>query len=304
VKAIATALAVVALWLASPAAQHTFRVGVERVRVDVLVTDKHKPVVGLTAADFQISDNDVPQTVDLIDRETVPLSVSLVLDTSSSVEGDKMTHLASAVDQAIRALSNEDSASLMTFSHEITSQAPPTSDLASLVKLTAGVRASGATALRDAVYAALATEPGTESRSVMIVFSDGLDTASWLTADQVAAAAQRSNTVIYGVTVADHQVVRAIQLADRVASSVEPEYSPNQTAFLDRIANLTGGRVIRTDVTARVGEAFRQVIEELRTRYLLSYSPTGVDTPGWHTIAVRVKGRRVQVQARRGYERR
>jgi hypothetical protein len=49
--------------------------------------------------------------------------------------------------------------------------------------------------------------------------------------------------------------------------------------------------------------AFDEILQEFRTRYLITYSPRGADTPGWHAIDVKVKGRRVQVRARRGYER-
>src|SRR6476619_5970501 len=74
-----------------------FTSGVDVVLVDALVTDGHKPIGGLTAADFELRDNGVVQTLDAASPESLPLSVLFVLDTSGSVAGEKMQHLARAV---------------------------------------------------------------------------------------------------------------------------------------------------------------------------------------------------------------
>jgi len=80
-------------------------------------------------------------------------------------------------------------------------------------------------------------------------------------------------------------------------------YAPGQTAFLEAIATATGGRVLKADITEHLPKAFDDILKEFRTRYVLTYYPRDVDASGWHTIEVKVKGRRATVTARRGYQR-
>lgn len=292
--------AVVALALSASAAaavaiaaeQRTFRSAVDLVRVDALVTDGRHAITGLTAADFELRDNGVPQKIDSVSLESLPLSVTFVLDTSGSVGGMKLAHLEDAVELVLDRLHDEDLASLITFSHRVHLAKPLTANRSAIRDAVHASSSGGATALRDAVYAGLALNAGEHARPLLIAFSDGLDNASWLTDAVVQHAAERSNAVVYGVAVAERIVNR------------QAAYARGQTAFLDAIAAATGGRVIRADTTDRVAAAFGDVLDEFRTRYFLTYYPAGgAATPGWHAIAVTVKGRRATVTARPGYQR-
>jgi VWFA-related protein len=168
------------------------------------------------------------------------------------------------------------------------------------------VEASGGTALHDAVYAGLALTAGLDTRPLVIAFSDGLDNASWLSAEAVEGVARRSGAVVYGVAVGARirtDVLRSPGGRQGQATiSARPEYVAGQTTFLDSIASTTGGRVIRADTLENLPRAFDEILREFRTRYVLTYSPRGVDTPGWHQIAVKVKGRTADVRARTGYQ--
>lgn len=311
IRACATAAAV-ALLTASSAAQN-FKSGVDVVRVDALVTDDNRPLMNLKARDFDLRDNGVPQSVTDASLESLPLSLVFVLDTSGSVAGRKMQNLEAAVDGIVQALHREDRAGLVTFSHRVWERVPIGADFSALQTVIRSVEASGGTSLHDAVYAGLALSAGHDTRPLVIVFSDGLDNASWLTAEAVERTARRSGAVVYGVAVAARMRLDQkrldpimIQPGERNAEIVlngHPEYLPGQTAFLDTIASTTGGRVLRADTTENLPKAFDEILREFRTRYVLSYSPRGVDAAGWHTIDLRVKGRRAEVKARRGYER-
>ena len=112
----------------------------------------------------------------------------------------------------------------------------------------------------------------------MIVFSDGLDTASWLTADAVVDVAKRSDVVVYAVS------VRSAQKPD----------------FLRDLTSTTGGRLLEVEKTTNLDAIFLGVLEEFRRRYLVSYTPRGVAPTGWHRLEVRVK-RNATVKARPGY---
>src|SRR6185369_14248176 len=116
-------------------------------------------------------------------------------------------------------------------------------------------------------------------RALIIVFSDGVDTSSWLSAGAVLDAAKRSDVVVYGVT---------------TRSRLKPEYLRDLTSF-------TGGRLFEIEKTANLGATFLGILDEFRHRYLVSYTPRGVATGGWHRLDVRVRNRRATVKARPGY---
>jgi VWFA-related protein len=73
--------------------------------------------------------------------------------------------------------------------------------------------------------------------------------------------------------------------------------------FLQELADATGGDIYRTRNAADLRDAFARILSEFRTRYLLTYSPQGVDKGGWHPIEVKLKNKKVKVTARRGYQR-
>ena len=288
-------------------AAQSFKSGVDVVRVDALVTNDNRPLVSLKPADFELRDNGVLQSITDASLESLPLSLVFVLDTSGSVAGRKMQNLGSAVDGILKGLRKEDRAGLVTFSHRVWERVPMGTDFSTLQTVIRAAEASGGTSLHDAVYAGLALSTEQDTRPLVIVFSDGLDNASWLSSEAVERAARRSGAVVYGVAVAAR--IRADMVPRQLGNgrmtmvyTGRPEYLPGQTAFLDTIASTTGGRVLRADTTENLARAFDEILREFRTRYVLSYSPRGVDAAGWHTIDVRVKNRRAGVKARAGYE--
>ena len=303
-RAVAMALALAGLLAPPPGAQeHKFRSGVDVVRVDALVTSGRHVLTGLSPSDFELRDNGVLQTIADMALESLPLTITLVLDTSGSVAGAKMRSLASAVDLILQGLREQDRVALVTFSHRVWQRMPLTSDIEQVRRVLTAAAAEGGTSLNDAVYAGLALSESQESRALVLVFSDGLDNASWMSDAIVERAARRADAVVYGVAVGAGATVT--YATDRTGSrtTASPAYLRGQTAFLDSIASATGGRVIKADTTKDLPTAFEEILEEFRTRYLITYSPRGVDTRGWHAIEVKVTGRHADVKARRGYER-
>jgi hypothetical protein len=109
--------------------------------------------------------------------------------------------------------------------------------------------------------------------------------------------------VVYGVTVAASTDFVNVRMPNGVSRLVpRPRYARGQTDFLDALAAATGGRVLKADATSDLPEAFAEIQREFRTRYVITYSPRGVDTPGWHRIELKVKGRSADVKARGGYQ--
>jgi len=256
----------------------TFSSRVEAVRVDVLVTMNGKPVEGLTAADFDVMDNGVRQTVDLASFEEIPLNVVLALDMSSSLQGLRLGHLQAAGGTVLDGLKPGDRAALVAFSHIVSASQGLTGDLDRVRESLFQNRGDGSTALIDAAHVGMLIGESDVGRSLLIVFSDGVDTSSWLKADAVLDTARRGDVVVY-----------CVEVGERRAS------------FPRDLADVTGGRLFSVESTRDLSSVFGKILEEFRNRYLISYSPQGVTTEGWHRLDVRVRTRGAAVKARPGY---
>jgi VWFA-related protein len=268
---------VAASTLVARAQNAAFSTKVEAVRVDVLVTDKGQPVRGLTPADFEIFDNGVLQQVDLVSFEQIPLNVILALDMSDSVAGERLDHLRIAGHALLNGLKKDDQAALVTFRRDVTLDADLTTDASAVRAALDEAEPAGATALVDGAYSAIVVGESDVGRALLIVFSDGLDTSSWLPSESVLESAKRSDVVAYAVSVG-----RA------------------RAEFLRDLTSFTGGRLFEIEKTANLSAIFLSVLEEFRQRYLVSYTPHGVARDGWHRLTVRVK-RGGTVKARPGY---
>jgi VWFA-related protein len=261
------------------AQQATFSSRIDAVRVDVLVTDANGPIRDLGRSDFEIRDNGVLQQIDLVSFEQIPLNVVLALDMSDSVAGDRLDRLRAAGTAILGGLQSGDQAALVTFSHVVRLAAKLSPDIRSVRTALARASGDGSTSLVDGAFMGMQVGASDAGRELLIVFSDGLDTASWLSADKVLDVAKRSDAVAYAVA---------------VRSRAKPE-------FLRDLASFTGGRLFEVEKTERLDSVFLQILQEFRQRYLISYTPRDVMKEGWHKLDVRVK-RGGTVKARPGYQ--
>ena len=279
-RGLPAAVALVLLECAGHAQQSPpFTSKIESVRVDVLVTENGQAIRGLGPADFELFDNGVPQQVELVSFDQIPLNVILALDMSDSVAGDRLEQLRGAGAGLLAALHDADQAALVAFSHAVQLGAKLTSDVAAVRTALAAARGTGMTALVDGTYAGIMVGESDAGRGLLIVFSDGVDTASWLRAESVLDTAKRADVVVYGVS---------------VVSRLKPE-------FLREMTTLTGGRLFEIEKTANLASTFLGILDEFRHRYLVSYTPQGVARDGWHKLDVKIRNRRVTVKSRPGY---
>lgn len=293
-------LGLLSLMMSAVVAQ-PFRSRVDAVRVDVLVTEGNAPVAGLTAADFELRDNGVVQQIDALAIEDVPVSVMLVLDTSASVFGDALEDLKRAAIAAIEPLDNRDRMALLTFSNALTLRVPWTDRETVVRQAIRTTIAAGGTSLWDAVYTALTLRDSEAGRRWLVLLaSDGNDTSSWLPSSAVVDRARRTEAVVYTVTVGTP--VRSNALLSRSGIALN-DVSASPQPLLQALTDLTGGQRFRAASATDLPNAFRRVISEFRTRYLLTFSPQHVAADGWHTLEVRLKHKRGSVRARRGYVR-
>jgi VWFA-related protein len=316
----AVVVSAVAASVTMTAQQPLFRTGIEVVRVDVSVTRSQAPVTGLRLEDFEVRDQGVTQQLTGCQYEEVPLEAYLVLDASGSVTGQKLIDLRRAATTFLAGLRAGDQAALLTFSQLVTQHQPLTSDLGAVRRALEAVTPGGTTALHDALFAAVVQRRPNEHRAVAVVFSDGLENVSWLSEADVLAAMQRADLVVYGVTITrePHRGWQPVEMAPpvqpsssyttgRLASpgSLSPEFakgaSPAENAFLQHVAAATGGRIWTAGSSAELEEAFVTVLRDLRSRYLLAYTPASPPAPGWHALQVKLKRGKAQVIARPGY---
>lgn len=257
----------------------TFGRRVDSVRVDVLVTDKGAPITGLTSADFEVTDNGLAQQVELLAFDQLPLNVIMAFDISESTAGERLLQLQIGARAVLATLARGDRAALLTFSDRVTLRRALTSDLAAVRAAVNDLSASGGTSLVDGAYSALMLAGSDSSRDLVIVFSDGLDTDSILSADRVLEIARRTDAVIYGVTAG----------------------SSGRIGFVKGLVDQTGGQSLEIPSAIDLQKTFAGIVDEFRRRYVLSFTPRGVTATGWHRLQVRVKGRRATVVARQGY---
>jgi VWFA-related protein len=140
------------------------------------------------------------------------------------------------------------------------------------------IRPQGETAVLDGVYVALAATLANTGRSLVVVYTDGTDTRSWLQPEEVLDSAKRSSAVIYAVT------------ADA-----------RHWAALEGLTDATGGQMIRVAPGGDLREVFDRILREFRSRYVLTYTPRGVPPGGFHRLEVRAKRRGLTVKARTSY---
>ena len=285
------------------AAPQTFRAGVDGVRVDVRVVAGGRPVAGLTARDFELRDSGVLQRVESATLEDVPLAVTIALDISDSLVGERLEHLKNATRAGIEALRAEDRVALLTFAEKIQRPAAFTSDRQSLVAAIADVKGIGGTSVYDAAYVALTMRDSRAGRSLVLLCTDGWDTASWLPAGAVLESARRSDAVVYAVSL--KSVVKPapfrVDASAGLPLGFKADERPDQ--FIERLADQTGGDVLYADTSKDLTQRFVGIVREFKNRYLLTYTPQGVPESGWHPIEVTVGRRGVRVTSRRGYQR-
>lgn len=281
-------VALLAALLETPPPPPTFTTSVETVYVDAFVTHAGAPVANLTAADFDVRDDGVRQEVRLEDIGRIPITATLALDVSASVQGERLKQLRVAAHSFVDHLEPADQVGLLAFSHELRLAIPHTRDA---VRLHRGIDAfspRGSTSLYDALYASLLLPVG-PGRSLIVAFTDGEDTLSWTDAKQVLAVAEASNALVHVVGIWP-------------PSDVGPVETPpaRHREALARIARATGGRIWSAQADS-LPKTFVSILDELRARYLLAYEPRGGPREGRHRLEIRVRGGKGRVRARTAY---
>jgi len=283
------------------AGQPTFKTRAAGVRIDVLVTEDERPIPNLTESDFELTDQDVPQQVDVSRLHDLPVDVIIVLDNSTSLGVEGLSNLMHATDTLLTRLNPRDRAALVTFSQVVVMRSALTNDAGKVREMVRGLKVQGSTSVIDAAFAAAMLQTEADRSALMLVFSDGIDTASWLDADRVLAALRRAAVVPYAVVVGNEVTLTGESRLPAGMRGTRREPFDGAERFLRDLVVNGGGVFVHAEDTRALDRRFTEALDNFRQRYVLTYVPQGVDGSGWHPVTIKVKGHRYRIRARPGY---
>ncbi len=265
-----------------PSAQEpTLRVDVKLVNVFVNVTDRNGAVVSdLARADFALAEDGRPQQIAVFERQSeLPLNLTLAIDTSGSVQKDMAAEVDAARRFAHAILRPRDRMSLLEFATSVRQLTPFTGKLSQIDRGLGQLRGDWSTALYDAICQAsdrLGKNPERSPRRVLLLVSDGDDTASGATYSQALEAALRNDVMIYAIIDVPIQASAGRDLGGEHA--------------LIALAEDTGGKSFYAG-DGGLDKAFAQVSSDIRTQYLLGYYPKDQEPGGpFHRVQVTIPG--------------
>lgn len=280
-----------------------FRAAAEAVTVSVSVSRGNRPVLGLGATDFRLTDNGVEQSVEAVSLEAVPVDVTVFLDNSFS-QSARLDQFKADVLGIQQVLRPSDRLRLLVFGpgrgvDDVFGWAGPDAELNLESIVFMGRAVTG-----DAVFAALVHQPAPGRRHLVVALTDAADGAGDVVSTlNLQVVAGRTESVLHLV------LMNRSQAEDTWRNAAPPQYWTS--VFIDHgrrnrlidAAKLTGGAVhTRVFGDADPVEEFDRIFDEFRTSYVLHYTPVGVTSEGWHEIEVTVPGTpRADVRARRGY---
>jgi len=277
------------------ARQPVFKSGVDLIRIPVSLTQGDKPVEPgvLTAANFKVTEDGVTQPVALFERESLPLSLCIAIDTSGSMGSGFAAQVAlDALRQVLTRLLPEDEASIIAFAGHAVVVAPwtPAPDA---TKLAMKLEPQGATSLNDAVVTALELINGARNpRPVVLLITDGGENSSRTSLSQIVTTRRQSETQVYAFN-----VVTAASAQRSIGLGPGDDTPP----VLPRLIGDSGGfgyRVLSGSAAATVARAF---VDDLRFQYTIGYTPLKPLDGKYRRVKVEVNKRGFRVRHRGGY---
>jgi Ca-activated chloride channel family protein len=278
----------VATLLASPCAARVetqtpqFGTSVRVVEVYASVTDpKGEPIRGLRRDQFRVLEDGRPQEIGTFIEAEFPLSVAIAIDRSWSMKGERLAAAKEGARTLVAELRPDDRAMIVAVSGTVDVAAPLSGDRQAQQAVIDALDPWSTTALHDAVVASIDRIQAGSGRRALVLLSDGSDRYSQMDAAAVLDRARRSDVMVYPVAVG------------RTRSTLFPE-----------LAAVTGGRSFQANDRAAAAAAARAIARELRTQYLIGYTPARPRTEGvgeWRSIRVEVEAPGARVRARDGY---
>jgi Ca-activated chloride channel family protein len=271
-----------------------FRSAVDLVGLDVCVKDRAgRFVPGLTARDFLIAEDNVLQRVAFFSSDDrSPLAVTLLIDRSASMTGTRLERATSAGLAFLQSLRSDDLVEVLAFNQRVDRPLPLSGDRIEAERALREITAEGTTGLFEAVLVglrdlALARRQRTDYRFAMVVLSDGENTSSRLSIDDVLEDVQRSGVLIYSVSL--H--------VDEKGRALPPLHQLSQLAYN------TGGRIVSIQSLDQLAPLYQEIAAALRHLYRVGYHSSNTVRNGeWRRVVVQVvNDRDARVRTRPGY---
>jgi Ca-activated chloride channel family protein len=272
-----------------------FRVGVDVVSLNVTVFDRdQRYVTDLDRSDFRVLEDGVRQDLTFFSRRQQPVALCLLLDSSASMEQHLPT-LQAAATNFVRRLKANDLAQVIDFDSRVEIRQAFTANQTDLERAIHETVAGGSTSLFNAVYIALrelqkvrAVVEEEIRRQALIVFSDGEDTSSLMSFDELLDASKRSETSIYTIALRGQDT--------QTKGFREAEFAMRQ------LAQGTGGRAFFPLKIEDLAGVYGQIADELANQYTLGYASLNARRDGaWRRIAVVVDRPNLTTRAKQGY---
>ncbi|MBI2833728.1 MAG: VWA domain-containing protein [Acidobacteria bacterium] len=293
---ISVALALATLPLALGAQGPSFHSGVDIVSLNVTVTDAtNHYVTDLARDEFLVFEDGVKQDLNFFARTQLPIALALLLDTSASMEGKLKIAQEAAIGFASR-LRPEDLAEVIDFDSRVDVLQKFTNNVADLETAIRLTSAGGSTSLHNAIYISLKELKKMQARSLedirrqaIVLLSDGEDTSSLVSFEEVLDLAKRSETAIYsiGLRAREPHGLRGFKEAEFV---------------LRQLAQETGGRAFFPNEVTELAGIYSQISNELSSQYGLGYTSKNPRRDGlWRRIVVRVNRPNLTARTKQGY---
>jgi Ca-activated chloride channel homolog len=305
VRTTARRLAIVAavtFLTAGTGAQQVFRGGTDAVSLNVTVTDARGHLVaGLEKEDFQVYEDNVLQDIDTYTREPQPIALSLVIDTSTSMEF-KLPIAQDAAIGFVRRMTPKDTAQVIDFDSQAKRLIDFTPDQAQLEAAIRKTEFGGSTSLYNAVYTAISDlkrvrqESGPDiRRQAIVLLSDGEDTSSIVTYEDVLDLAKRSEIVIYAIGLQDKP--------DKDKPKSQPSRGWNEAQnVMKTFSAQTGGKAFFPTEPEQLPGIYGQIADELANQYTIGYLSKNQKRDGlWRNIFVKTTRPNMTARTKAGY---
>ncbi len=290
---VAAGAAVLALTL--PVSAQIFRAGIDVVSLNVTVTEGDALVPGLEQAQFSVYEDGVKQDISFFSRAAQPIALSLLIDTSTSMELKLPVAQQAAIGFANR-LTGSDAAQIIDFDSRVEILQTFTADPTLLDAAIRKTQVGGSTSLYNALYVALselkrvrAASKEEIRRQAIVILSDGEDTSSLINYEDVLESAKRSEVAVYAIGLRSK--------TDR------PTRGFNEAEFVLRtLSQETGGRVFFVEDVGQLPAIYQRIADELANQYTIAYSSKNLKRDGaWRAIVVRVDRPNTAARTKRGY---
>jgi Ca-activated chloride channel family protein len=270
-----------------------YQVSVDMVSLSLTVFDEEQRLVtDLTQDEFKIYEDGVLQDITVFSKENLPLRMVILLDTSSSMRM-KMKMAQDAAIEFVRSLKSGDQFKVIEFNHQVLTLVDFTNDLEQVESAIYGAAAEGATALYNAIYIALQSlsrRRKTDERQAIVVLSDGNDTGSLVTFEDVLESARKTDVTIYTI------FLRGTQKDLKKNKYFQAKY------VLERLAKESGGSAFSPENIKDLAGVYGEIASEIKSQYNLGYISTNTQADGkWRRIQLICTRPGMDLRTRSGY---